>query len=521
MNKNAKIALIAAVSLAAIQTAGGYYAGIKAESTLYKLAEETAIPNGARFEIRSYDRGVYSSQVQIAVILPDTMKEMPRNIRNMLGFNPGDDQSTEILMQQKVIHGPVIFADGFGIKAARLIGNARLDTDKIQEDLDAKMDELGESLKAELSVQAELDTQTDEKPVKSNGMLDHLGELLSVDYRADIAFSGALDLAFHAEGGSISMQLLSDGQENGTVEIFPMSLVYSLESDLASGAMDFQWGGIKAVNDQNLVTLSPVRASGDISKGPMGLWYSDVTLNSAGLEMDMPTTKFSIQSIDFTAVSKSPDDGETLDINFRYAFNDIDMVTPEAKVDFDSLVLEGAVSSIDLPGVAKLNQMQGTLDEKAREKIIIENLPSLMNRGIRIDQLRYAMAYKGLDGEVDLSLVLPPNDIPVSQEAAGQITSLLQGKGTIQLDENFFKSLGRMAMSQRMRLDPASDDLSAIDAMLDQQIGQMVTMGMTSLENGRYTTNLSLEGDILTINGKPVGRLSQMLGVKTAPVTGQ
>ncbi len=500
MTKNVRYILIGMAALAVIQIGGGYFAGVKTERALHmfaeKSAENAADNNGAKIEIRAYDRGIFSSNTTIAVILPPNFSTLSDEVATGLGLNREDGKAPELIIDQKITHGPLIFAGGLSIAAARMLGDAALDTDKIYHAIAS-----GEAEKSA------------EDLARIKGLLGQIGKIAKISFRSDFTFSGQIEVKLDMPSGIIRLKPENGVPSKTLINIHPIHADINLKPKLNARSFNISWKGFFLENETLALSMTGIQANAEMVKGPYNIWYSDVSVLMDGFNMKRPNGLVSITPLNLRAGISTPDNGKTLAYSTRYDLGNITAITPKFKFEFDALKLNVNLTDLDLNSMAKIQSTQGQLQDRENAVIFLQAFPTLINHGLMLDNLHLALTHQGHNGAIDLQLTLPPNEMKLSRTFATNFTKLVTGTGTIKMDEEFVKNFGRSILALQKGLNVEGDDMSAIDAQLKKVAAQMVMVELTSLNEGIYTSNITLNQDVLSVNDKPVGSFSKVLGI--------
>jgi len=485
----------------------GVEAGVR--RTVQAYSEQARFP----IEVANFEGGWFSSSFDVRVPIPAVFVEPLAE----LGIEIDSDTTGAVFdYSTNIKHGPIVFDDGIHFSAAHASGTAAINIETLMDKAIAKAED--DKARAALKMF---------KP-----QLAHLLNTVTSTYDIAVAFNGDVSFTSEMSGGNAVITNFPQDEKIKTMtfDFSPATGSWTLMGDQFTSIMEANWGGVNLsvefVEDEHIkFTMGEIDLRSKTNRIGESLWSGDIeaTIETMGgfgaiggnpfdVRFDTIAIASSIGPIDDAKGLVSGStlmttqalkvvanggtlslDGLTMDVNIQNLL--IPILEAEAKVARDSWTNISANPLEDQPFTF--------LQSPEFETVIDQQLAATP----RINLTAYKIVAD--DEEIGLSgyLQLNPGATLAMINENHAAWPLIEGDFTFLLSPRMVKSIGFGAS----QMSPNKMPQEQIDQLVDLQLAQYQQLGLVKAEGEIFTSNVNIANDIISVNGKPMVQISQMV----------
>lgn len=497
----------------AVQLVGAKLVGDSVEAGVRRTVQ--AYSEQARFpvEVANFEGGWFSSSFDVRVPIPIVFVEPLAELGIEIDSNTTGavfDYSTNIK------HGPIIFDNGIHFSAAHASGLTAINIEALMDKAIAKAED--DKARAALKMF---------KP-----QLAHLLNTVAASYDIDVAFNGDVSFTTAMSGGNAVIKDFPQDEKFKTLtfDISPATGSWTLMGDQFTSLMEANWGGfnlsVEFVKDEHIkFTMGEFGLRSKTNRIGESLWSGDMeaTIKTMGGFGAIEGKPFDVR---LDTIALASDTGPTDDANGMVSGSTL-LTTQTLKVAANggSLLLDSFAMDVNIQNLlitileAEAKMARETWTAVAADGTGTQPFAFLQSPEFEtvIDQQLAATprinleAYKVIanDEEIGLSgfIQLNPGATVASIKESLNIWPLVEGDFTFFLSPSMVKSIGYGASQMSANKMPKEQ----INQLVDLQLAQYQQLGLVKAEGENFTSNVNIANDIISVNGKPMMQISQMV----------
>lgn len=506
-----------------------YFLGNAAEKQLRDLVAQPQLAEYVEIDVVSYDRGWFSSDVELSVAPAGFLKNYLDAVGNTIALGGNIDAEFRQLQGESVDevppqenpllaafpiserislqHGPVFFAGGPGIGLARVAQkyNFLEFINEFTENM-AAFDKTGKA-SANLSLAKLIDGSA------------------TMQSWATIGFDGTITSRSEQTSGKIQ---IGNGERKAYIEIADGHGSSSI--DLVDGYIesDFEMGPVvitgKGKNDEEVrVEISPFDF--EIKGRYRTIWsfIGEIDMTWGGVSVSAPTGgSLDVAEISFDAMQvPGARNSELIDSTVVIRIAEIKFVeNMDAKaVEFGPIELELAYRNMDMAAYGEMvvasfdvtsNIQPGAQPDPIAVQQMIEELNVWLAAGPEIEMSHFELTSSM--GDIDSSFLMQVAPGTAISEKVADYIDGISGNFDFAIDESMMRTIARSAARKQfaaLRPDnPPSEE--ELDAFTEQILANYSNVGMLSKAEGRYTSEVELKDGKVYIGGQMTMDLMQL-----------